>query len=42
MILHRKQVTKAQNNKIREKTFALGVILDTIWRLIRQIIFNST
>ena len=35
------KVTKAQNNKIRRKTFELGVILETVWGLIRQIIFNA-
>ena len=35
------KVTKAQNNEIRRKTFELGVILETIWGLIRQIIFNA-
>ena len=35
------KVTKAQNNEIRRKTFELGVILETVWGLIRQIIFNA-
>ena len=37
-----RKFTKAHSNKIRGKTFALGVILETIWRLICQVIFNST
>ena len=36
-----RKFTKAHNNKIRGKTFALGVILETILRLICQVIFNS-